>query len=62
MSYYDDDSYELYGDCELYEGDYNFINEEPTYSTSSHFTYKDDDELYVSAYDEVMRLRYDTLQ
>ena len=53
MSYSDDDSYELYGDCELYEGDYNFIDEEPTRSTSSHFTYND--EFYVSSYDEVMR-------
>ena len=46
------------GDCELYERDYNFIYEEPTCSTSSHFTYKDDDDFYVSTYDEFMRLIY----
>ena len=57
MSYFDDDSYELYGDYELYEGDYNFIDEEWTCSTSSHFTYKDDDDFNVLGYDEVMRLR-----
>ena len=33
MFYFDDDSYELYGDYELYEGNYNFIDEEPTCST-----------------------------
>ena len=57
MSYSDDDSYELYGDCELYEGYNNFIDEEPTCNISSHFTYKDDDDFYVSAYDEVVRTR-----
>ena len=44
-------------DYELYEEDYNSIDEEPTCSTSSHFTYKDDDEFYVSTYDELMRSR-----
>ena len=42
------------GDCELYEGEYNFLDEETTYSTSSHFTYKDDDGFYVSLYNEFM--------
>ena len=41
MYYSDDDSYELHGDCELYEGEYNFIDEEPTCNTSTNFTYKD---------------------
>ena len=45
------------GDYDMYEEEYNSINEEPTCNTSSHFTYKDDDDFYVSTYDKVMRLR-----
>ena len=45
------------GDYELYEEYYNSIDEEPTCNTSSHFTYRDDDDYYVSTYDEVMSSR-----